>query len=293
MGRVAQCHPARFAPFMTMQAGFSVQSAVTLLKSGDPEGALAALQAEVRARPQDAKLRIFLFQLLCVLGDWKRAITQLKLCAELDATATPMAQTYREAIICEVYRDKVFAGEKEPLLFGEPQEWIALLLQSIKDLAAGRVEQAATLRDRAFDLAPATRGTINETDFEWVADADPRFGPLLEIIVNGKYYWLPFTSIAEIRAEPPSDLRDAVWTAVNLTLANGGEVVGLIPSRYPGTASGGTAAQKLSRATDWTDAGEGWFLGLGQRVLATDTGDVSLFDLRKLSLHPAEGAAHG
>ena len=70
------------------------------LKAGDPEAALAALQAKVRADASDPKLRVFLFQLLCVLGDWKRAIAQLKLCAELDAGLTLMARTYREAIIC-------------------------------------------------------------------------------------------------------------------------------------------------------------------------------------------------
>lgn len=268
-----------------------MDSAVTLLKSGDLGGCLASLQAEVRAKPQDAKLRIFLFQLLCVLGDWKRAVTQLKLCAELDPTATSMAQTYREAIICEVYREKVFSGEKQPLVFGEPQEWTALLLNALKLLAEGREAEAAMLRDKAFDLAPAAAGTLNETAFEWIADADTRFGPLLEIIVNGKYYWLPFTAIAEIRADPPSDLRDAVWTAVNLTLANGGEVVGLIPSRYPGTIQAGDALQKLARATDWTETPGGWFFGLGQRVFATDAGEVALFDMRRLTISPQHGGA--
>lgn len=268
-----------------------MSSAVTLLKSGDLEACLAALQAEVRAKPQDAKLRIFLFQLLCVLGDWKRAITQLKLCAELDPSALSMAQTYREAIICEVYREKVFSGEKQPLVFGEPQEWTALLLNAVKLLAEGREDEAATLRDKAFDLAPATKGSLNEADFTWIADADTRFGPLLEIIVNGKYYWLPFGAIAEIRADPPGDLRDAVWTAVNLTLANGGEVVGLIPSRYPGTVAAGSNAQKLARATDWAETPGGWFLGLGQRVFATDAGDVALFDLRRLTIAAQDGGA--
>jgi type VI secretion system protein ImpE len=37
-----------------------------------------------------------------------------------------MAQTYREGIICEVFREKVFSGEKDPLIFGEPVEWLAL-----------------------------------------------------------------------------------------------------------------------------------------------------------------------
>lgn len=263
--------------------------AASLLSAGDPDGALSALQADVRAKPQDARLRIFLFQLLCVQGDWKRAITQLKLCAELDPTATPMAQTYREAIICEVFREKVFAGEKDPLIFGEPQEWTALLLNSVKLLAAGRPVEAAGLRDRAFDLAPAARGRLNETDFDWIADADMRLGPMLEIIVNGKYYWMPFTAVGEIRVDPPSDLRDHVWTAVNLTLRTGGEVVGLIPTRYAGSAPAGTPGQRMARATDWHDHDGGWFTGLGQRVLATDAGETALLDLRRLTIFPTDG----
>ena len=102
------------------------------LKSGDPVAALEALQALVRAKPADAKLRIFLFQLLCVLGDWNRAIRQLKVCGELDPGSLSMTQAYREAIICEVYREKVFAGEKAPLAFGEPQEWLAHLIEAQK-----------------------------------------------------------------------------------------------------------------------------------------------------------------
>ena len=42
------------------------------LKGGDPVGALAHLQEQVRAKPADPKLRIFLFQLLCVVGQWER-----------------------------------------------------------------------------------------------------------------------------------------------------------------------------------------------------------------------------
>jgi type VI secretion system protein ImpE len=253
-----------------------------LVKLGDLAGALAALQSDVRARPADARLRIFLFQLLCVMGDWKRAITQLKVSAELDAQALPMAQTYREAIICEVYREKVFSGEKDPLLFGEPQEWLALLVNALKIEAQGQAEQAGVLRQRAFDDAPAASGHLNEVPFDWIADADSRLGPVLEIVVNGRYFWMPFTALAEIRAEPPADLRDTVWTAVNLTLRNGGEIVGLVPTRYAGTADAGDDAARLARRTDWRDLGNGGFAGIGQRLLATNAGDTALMDLRKL-----------
>ena len=64
-----------------------------LLKSGDLDGALVALQDLVRGDASNPELRIFLFQLLSVRGEWKRAITQLKVSAELDKLAIPMAQT--------------------------------------------------------------------------------------------------------------------------------------------------------------------------------------------------------
>ncbi len=265
-----------------------------LLKSGDLDGALAELQGEIRKRASDPRLRIFLFQLLCVRGDWTRAVAQLKLSAELDPAATPMAQTYREAIICEVFREKVFAGEKVPLIFGEPQEWAALMVEAVKLLAQGRPAEAASLRERAFEAAPAAQGEMNGVPFEWIADADMRFGPLLEIIVNGRYFWMPFTAIGSLIVEPPKDLRDCVWTPATLTLKNGGDVVGLIPTRYPGTLAQGGNAEKLARATDWRDAGADTFTGIGQRLLATDAGDTPIMELRTLAVRQdAAGDAAG
>jgi len=266
----------------------AAMGAQELLKSGDLDATLAALQAEVRAKPADGKLRIFLFQLLCVIGDWKRAITQLKLSAELDAQSTQMAQAYRECIICEVYRERVFAGDKDPLVFGKPQEWVALLVEAMKHLAAGRPADAAQQRDRAFDAAPALSGTLNGQPFEWIADADMRLGPMLEAVVNGRYFWMPFNAVSRITSEAPRDLRDAVWTPVNIVLRNGGDIVAMLPTRYAGTAEHGTDAEKLSRTTNWIDAGGETFVGRGQRLLATDTGEVAMMDLRELVVHHAD-----
>lgn len=268
------------------------------LKSGDLAATLTALQDKVRAEPAEAKLRIFLFQLLCVLGDWKRAINQLKLSGEMDPLALMMAQTYREGIICEVYREKVFNGEKEPMVFGEPDPWLALLIEAQKMLAQGKPAEAAALREQAFEQAPASSGTVNGTAFEWIADADMRMGPVLEIVINGRYFWLPFAQVSKLSIEEPADLRDAVWTAATVTLRNGGEVVALIPTRYAGTPENGGDAEKLSRATNWIDAGGETFVGVGQRLFATDQDDVALLDVRELVFdhgpdEPEEAAQDG
>ena len=261
------------------------------LANGDLDAALSSLQDVVRKAPADAKLRIFLFQLLCLRGEWKRAVAQLKVSAELDAAAVPMAQTYREAIICEVYREKVFAGEKEPLVFGEPQEWIAPLIEALKLQAQGKAEEAATLRAQAFEAAPSSPGEINGTRFEWIADADMRLGPVLEAIVNGKYYWMPFTALHTISMEAPADLRDRAWMPATLGLQTGADIVALIPTRYPGSESSEDDAIRMARKTDWVDLGAETFAGMGQRLLATDQDDTPIMDLRALTVGtpPADG----
>ncbi len=268
-------------------------SAEESLKTGNLGETLSALTEQVRANPSDAKLRVFLFQLLCVLGEWKRAITQLKVCAELDPENLQMAQSYREAIICELVREKVFKGEKAPMIFGKPQDWMALLIQALEPLNRGDTAAAARLRAQAFDQAPALAGQVDGQAFAWIADADMRLGPVLELVMNGNYYWVPFTTIKKLNFEEPVDLRDRVWTPVQVTWQNGGQVVGFVPTRYPDPAND---AEKLANITNWQDLGDETYTGTGQRLLTTDQGDLALMDIREIVLDDnpdALGASDG
>lgn len=256
-----------------------------LIKAGDIDGALASLQDRIRKAPQDASLRVFLFQLLCIQGDWPRAILQLKTCATLDPATRTMAQMYREAIICEVTREKIFAGQTVPEVFGDPDPWMTDMIAALTHQIDGDQSAADDLRARAFDAAPTADGTLNNKPFNWIADADPRFGPMLEIIIAGRYYWAPFSTIQHMTIAPPSDLRDAVWTAATITWAHGGDAIGLIPTRYPGSTGSADPAHRLARATDWAALGQ----GLGQRMFVTDTDDHALLEVRDLSMGNTDG----
>ncbi len=260
--------------------------AVAALRAGDPPQALKLLQDQVRAKPSDAKLRVFLFQLLCVLGQWERALNQLQLVGELDPSALPMVQTYREAIACERLREAVFAGRKVPLLFGEPEPWVALLIEAVLRDGRGDADDAHTLRSQAFEQAPASAGVVDGQAFEWLADADMRLGPVLEAVINGRYYWVPLNRLSRLRIEAPADLRDAVWSAAQLQFANGGESVALIPTRYVGTPLD-DGALALARRTEWAEPRPGFFVGRGQRVLGTDGGDFALQDVREVEFNAA------
>lgn len=259
------------------------------LRAGDAQQALKLLQDQIRSKPGDAKLRVFLFQLLCVLGQWERALNQLTVATELDASTLAMAQTYREAIKCELLRAEVFKGQKVPMIFGQPEPWLALLIEALLREGKGEVDAAKQLRDQAFEQAPAVSGTLGEGDtaqpFEWIADADMRLGPVIEAVINGKYYWVPFARLSALTIEAPADLRDAVWMPAHFVFENGGESVGLIPTRYVGSEASADGLIALSRKTDWQEPISGFYTGLGQRLFTTNEGDSPLMDLRAITFN--------
>jgi len=226
--------------------------------------------------------------LLSLLGHWDRALTQLNVAADLDTSTLAMAQTYREALRCESLRSEVFAGKRTPLLFGEPEQWFADLLEAHRLCAEQKYEASEEARARAFEAAPTISGMIDESPFSWIADADVRLGPVLEAIVNGRYYWLPFHRLKTIRIEAPIDLRDQIWMPAYLTLANGGEIVALIPTRYPGSELSEDAAVRMGRKTVWIQKKDDLYLGEGQRLLTTDQGDYPIMDIRKIELNSVD-----
>lgn len=255
------------------------------LRNADTEGAQAAATAAVKAAPGDSKHRVALFQLLCVHGAWERALGQLEVIGQLDAQALPMVGTYREAIKCEAVRAAVFAGKATPLAFGEPKRWLALMVEALHAEARGEAAGVAKLREQALTEAEAAAGTCNDEPFDWIADADARLGPVLEAVVNGKYYWMPFTALAQLDIEAPEDLRDMVWLPAHFVFVNGGETVGLIPTRYPGAESDADNLVRLARKTDWTDEG----VGRGQRMFATDRNEYPLLETRTIKFGSAAG----
>ena len=196
-----------------------------------------------------------------------------------------MAQTYREAIRCEVFRGEVFAGKRTPQILGEPPPWMGLMVESLEKLAQRPCRRGGgPARARRWSRRRQRPGTIDGKAFEWIADADSRLGPVCEAIIDGKYYWVPFERIVSIKVEAPTDLRDFVWVGAHFKLTTDAVQVALIPARYPGTEAADKEALRLARMTTWTEAGPDTFVGLGQRMWATDVGEFALLDTREIVL---------
>ncbi|HEY1082323.1 MAG TPA: type VI secretion system accessory protein TagJ [Prosthecobacter sp.] len=257
------------------------------LKGGSVTAAIAATKAAIRKAPTDPELRFMLFQTLSLAADWEGASNQLVAYSELVGRQSPLPVVFNDVIRAEVRRKHVFLGEEAPTIFGEPPEWVSYLVQSLAKSAKGNYADAIRLRAEALELAPAVSGSINGQPFEWLMDGDSRLGTLIEAIFNGQYYWVPQARVRSITLEEPTHVRDAVWTAAELALENGARISAFIPTRYPGAAGWKSELQKLSRETDWESPAEGFYIGTGQRVLMTDSGEFPLLDIRQIEFNAA------
>jgi type VI secretion system protein ImpE len=141
-------------------------------------------------------------------------------------------------------------------------------------------EIATRQRTEALESAPASAGTINGTEFSWLADADSRLGPVMEVLMEGKYYWVPFERITRVVLEAPTDLRHLVWLPARFTWTTGGESSGWIPCRYPGSEIASDDRIRLGRLTTWEEFAPGSFRGLGQRMLSSNVEDHSILEVR-------------
>ena len=265
----------------------------------DLKATMAQVTLQIRDNPAEPKHRVFFFQLLSIAGQWDRALTQLNVLRDMSPEMMSLAQTYQETLNCEALRQQVFSGKRAPLLFGEPESWMALVFESLKLQSNGNLTEALELRAKALDEAPTSSGSITlfpegstseekippkVVSFGWVADADSRIGPFLEAIINGKYFWVPFHRIRTVSMEKVSDLRDMVWLPARFEWANGGEMVGFIPTRYPESESQSDDQVRIGWKTIWDQVGEDTYIGYGQRLLTTDVDEYPLTQISKIEL---------
>lgn len=258
-----------------------------LLKEGSLRAALEALKRHVAANPGDPASRWFLFQLFCFSGEWKRASDQLRVAAKLDKEYESFALIFNRVIAAERLRPEIVEGVRTPLFLGEPEGWVAGILEANRLLGLGETAAATSARESAFESMPALNGRINGEAFEWIADQDTRFGAQLECFLHGKYYWLPFSQIKELTVEAaPKTHTDILYPKAQVALSNGGVLDVLLFARYPFADAPEDERLCLNRLTVWDEINEYTVCGKGQRVFCTDGGDYSLLELRTLEIGP-------
>ncbi|MGB3432628.1 type VI secretion system accessory protein TagJ [Achromobacter sp.] len=189
---------------------------------------------QVRKNPAQVSLRWMLFQLLCLEGEWERALTQLQIWASLDTRHLREAQMLRELLRAESYRAEVMEGRKQPGWLDQPPRWASLLIQAAEAMRAEDPRQTDMLRTQALDLAPDEPGHANPgPTFGWISDSDSRLGPMCELMFSGGYRWIPFSRIASLSFPPVTAALDLVWRPCSVTLRDL-TVLNTYPTGTPG-----------------------------------------------------------
>jgi type VI secretion system protein ImpE len=248
---------------------------------------LSRAEAEVRARPQAPHARWLLFELLCLLGQWQRALQQLQAWATLSREHESTAHVMRGLIRAEHQRMEVLAGRAEPATLIASERpvpaWVAGLAEALKLALDGdsvAMEGADRAREAALAQAPEVPGASNlQASFDWISDSDTRLGPVCEVVLAGAYRWLPFDELKSVTQAGPARLLDLVWSQADLVLRDGTPLKAYLPMRYP-VHAGDRDALLMARETVWSDVGRTGVLARGQKMWSTDAGDMALLDLR-------------
>lgn len=240
------------------------------------------LKEEVRKAPAHIELRVRLFALHCVLGRWDKALMDLDVVKNLDASWTLPAQMYQSLLGAELLRREVFAGRVKPAIMGEPDPWVGWNVQAFALEAEGKVAEAVDLRNEAWASAPEHKCLVDGRACQWLSDADRRLGPVLEVVLDGKYFWIPYGQLRKIEVTPPEFLVEVVWVPAKLTLQGGAELAGHLPARYPGTEDASDGEICLGRRTDWLTNAPGSSRPLGQKMLESEAEEFGLLECRSI-----------
>lgn len=252
-----------------------------LFASGDIQGAREELIKQVRSEPGSIPVRMFLFQLFSLTGEWKRAKSQLDTLAKLDPEMKMLSVAYSQCIEAEQVRESVFAGEAD-MPFLSKASWGEELSKALKAFFKkddGAAQKLLEIQNKVPDRSGTTN---NELAFEWISNADPRIGPATEAIISGRYGLIPFADLETLELHKPIDLRDTIWVQAEFGLLKGAKVSGFIPMRYPGSHASEDSAVVMGRTTVWTEE-NGLDTAMGHNILAmSDGADHSLLSFEKI-----------
>jgi type VI secretion system protein ImpE len=256
-------------------------TATELYRAGRLQAAVDAQLQDVKAHPADHGKRVFLFELLAFAGDLERARRQLDAVTYPDPDREVAVQQYRKLLDAEDHRARVFRDGVMPEFLIPAPDWVYPRLEAVNALRAGKPADAKALLDKSDAAAAPVAATLNGKPADGLRDCDDLFGPVLEVLAHGGYYWLPLEQVESVTANPPKFPRDLLWVPVKLTVKDGPAGDAFLPARYP-LVTDASDELKLGRATDWRQDADGPVRGVGLRLLLAGDDAVPLPEVRQL-----------
>ncbi|HVS36945.1 MAG TPA: type VI secretion system accessory protein TagJ [Gemmataceae bacterium] len=261
-------------------------NASELFKAGKLTEAVTAQTQEVKAQPGDQGKRLFLFELLAFAGDLERARRQIGAMTSEDPELAAATTAYRQLLEAEEARRRLFRDGLRPEFLIDPPSHVRRRLEAVNRLREGNVGEAAAELAKAEEERPATAGTLNGKAFDHVRDCDDLLAGVVEVMAQGKYFWLALEQIESLAANAPATPRDLLWLPAHLSVRNGPEGDVFLPALYPNSHEHVDDAIKLGRATDWKGAEGGPTQGAGLKLFLCGDNDISILEWRQLEMTP-------
>jgi type VI secretion system protein ImpE len=260
-----------------------------LYKAGQLQEAIQGQVEEVKAHPLDQAQRLFLFELLAFAGDLERARRQIEAVTYDEPDLERAATSYRKLLDSEQARRELFAQVQAPGFFGEPSEHLRLRLEVIKRLREDKPAEAAHTLVRALEATPACRGTLNGHPFESLRDEDDLLSGVLEVMAQGRYYWVGLEQVKVLTINPPRFPRDLLYIPARIELAEEeGDI--FLPALYPGSHEHPDNQVKLGRVTGWIPIGDEFARAVGLHTFLRDGDPIGLLEWREFQAASEEGA---
>ncbi len=254
-----------------------------LFRDGQLRAAIDIQTVKVKGHPADQAARLFLFELFLFAGDAERARKQLDVLRYDRPESQAAVESYRKALDAELTRRKVLAGHGRPKLLKDAPAHVEVRLEALLRYSEGDQPAGDALVDRANAETPPATGTLNGDAIVGLRDADDLFGPVVEVFAGADYYWVPLSDIEGLTMNPVNTPRDVLWRPANIILRDGPQGDVLLPGLYPNSHAHTNEGIALGRITDWTEAEDRPFRGLGSKLFVAGDKWIGLNDWREWS----------
>lgn len=258
-------------------------NASELFKDNKLGAAIDAQLAAVKAHPTDANRRLFLFELAMFAGDLERATKQGVLVKFDDVELNTTMDGYRLLVEAEKMRRRVLHDGESPKSFGPLSEECQQRVQALMRLREGRATEAAEITARF--PPPVISGTLNGKRFDGLCDCDDLLAPMLEVVSNQGYFWVPLAQIRSLKTTAPKFPRDLYWLPAHLELADGQSGPTFLSALYVDSYQHADDAVKIGRQTDWVGQDGEPVRGRGQKTFLVGDDPIGLLDIRELTVN--------
>jgi type VI secretion system protein ImpE len=259
-------------------------NASELFKAAKLQEAIETQTQAVRGDPADQNKRLFLFELLSFAGELDRARRQIEAINYDQFELDTAVASYRKLLDAEEARRQLFRDGVPPKFLSEPPEHVRQRLEAIRTLREQRPAEAAQLLTKANDSCAALKGDLNDKPFDTLRDADDLLAGVLEVMLDGNYYWIPLEQVDTLAANPSQFPRDLLWIPAVLDTKSSGAGNVFLPAVYSGSHEHPDNEVKLGRRTDWKEVPSGPILGVGQKTFLAGDDAIGILEWRELHM---------